>query len=1211
MSGGLADISDANLMQMLAAARAGGNPPFNPAPAAPPAGASFTGDAGALPIRVRPNNAGSVLADQPAGPGLSHLSDDDLMSQLAAARKAATPTPAGPVTREDFAGRIAGDGSDQQIFASNTAAQDTPLGHGLRARADEQLVGPPSARNATLAALYNAGSGASLNLAGNAAAGIATIAGKFGAEGYSPDFAANRTRFDDQRAAFARQHPVAGGVGTAAGIVGGGLALPGLAGAPAASLAGRVGQAMVTGAGYGGLSEAFDSGDAARAGAASLAGGAAGATLGYGIEKLLPVVAPVVSRLLGRGVPFRDAAGNVTAEGQAALREVGVDAAQIPQDVMAQIEQAFATKGASPAVAREALAGEFNIPLSRAQATLDPRAATLEQAAAGGTRGAKAQEIAQNFTARQNAAFDAARGDIQGMAARGTPILENPAAASEAISDRARQAVADNTFSVAAAQRAEDEALRAARGRGTGDALDAATAAQAGIREAAGQSRQGYRDAYSAVGAIPGEFRPGAFDRVGERARADLGPSVPIDPVVTPQTAKALEDLDNLPRLLAKPDGSGPTPADAETFRRRLLARRSAVDPRNATDRMGVDSAIRTYTNHLEGAEGAGLFGPRQAAGAPNSAADGFPGMMATPAGPAAAPAASGAATRAGEPETLTRFLGRSGGIPLDAEARAADLHRAYTPGQGTLARNDAPTWDQIRVRLNEEGFLPPGMDGAASSRDVADWVRNAVQAERTGGRPVVRMGEEGGIGDRRAADSLAGENAAYAERLAPFRQQVVDDLAASGIQARDVSPAHLDDAAGRLYRREHETGADAFEAAVMARDGGAAGRPVVSSSDFVPFDGPTAQAASSALPGGSTELGDALRNARGLFRQHVQAFKPRGPGDDAGQLMQKIVERDMTPAEIAASMFGSATRPGERGLSVRFASRLREALGSDSPVLGAVQQGLIAHALDGNGTGDVGRRLDVLLRNEGKAAANAILTPDQRGALGAFRAALYETERRRQALPDWLTGLARKDFDPNAITADLFGSGVPGARVGSASYARALKGFLGEGSEAWSNVRQAAVSRLLRPDGRDLSPVQEADRIRAFVQGDGAKFAEHLFDGEERARLMRYGAALRSTVLPNGLASPDSGRRSTVAHLLNGILGAVAFKATGSTAAAAAPFTGKVGQRAVIGGPGAFMASRSFSSGAPQAVAPPPTIDLQRIGSGAGEAARYALPGG
>ncbi len=128
---------------------------------------------------------------------------------------------------------------------------------------------------------------------------------------------------------------------------------------------GRVGQAALTGAGYGFTGELLDSKDFGRAAIAGGVGGLVGGTGAYAIDKLAPVVAPVISRLIGRGVPFRDAAGNVTAEGRAALREAGVDPAQISQDVMAQIEQAFSAKGASPAVAREALAGEFNIPLSR------------------------------------------------------------------------------------------------------------------------------------------------------------------------------------------------------------------------------------------------------------------------------------------------------------------------------------------------------------------------------------------------------------------------------------------------------------------------------------------------------------------------------------------------------------------------------------------------------------------------------------------------------------------------------------------------------------------------------------------------------------------------------------------------------------------------------------------------------------------------------
>jgi hypothetical protein len=346
-----------------------------------------------------------------------------------------------------------------------------------------------------------------------------------------------------------------------------------------------------------------------------------------------------------------------------------------------------------------------------------------------------------------------------------------------------------------------------------------------------------------------------------------------------------------------------------------------------------------------------------------------------------------------------------------------------------------------------------------------------------------------------------------------------------------------------------------------------------------------------------------ALREARGLFREHKQAFSPRGPGDDAGRLMRKIVEQDATPTEVATGLFGSMPRFGETGLSVRFATRLREALGDDSPVLDAVQQGLIARAIDGNGAGDVGRRLDTLLRGNGREAANAIFTQEQRRGLGAFRAALHQAEQAHHALPSWISDLSRSGFDPNAVATSLFGSGVPGSRVGSANFARGLKGFLGEGSEEWSGMRQAAIQNLTQPSGRTLTATQKADRVADFVSGKGAALAREMFGGEELARLTRYAAALRATVLPSGIGSLTAEQGRTIAaNLLNGLLGAIAFK-SGLPTAAAAPFTVKAGQRIVIGGPGAFGASRSFGGGAPRVVPDTPE-HFQRLGQGAGRAA-------
>jgi hypothetical protein len=351
------------------------------------------------------------------------------------------------------------------------------------------------------------------------------------------------------------------------------------------------------------------------------------------------------------------------------------------------------------------------------------------------------------------------------------------------------------------------------------------------------------------------------------------------------------------------------------------------------------------------------------------------------------------------------------------------------------------------------------------------------------------------------------------------------------------------------------------------------------------------------------------MRKARGLFREYRQASAPRGAGDDAGRLMRKIIEQDATPTEVASALFGSMTRPGEKGLSVRFAGRLREALGDDNPVLGAAQQGLIARVLDGNGAGNVGQRLDNLLRGNGREAAAAILTEEQRRGLGAFRAALYQTERAEQALPSWIGDLSRSGFDPNAVATGLFGSGVPGTRIGSANFAEGLKGFLGEDSAEWSGLRQAAIQNLTKPGGSSLSAVKEAERVAEFIEGKGAGLAKELFSPSELAQLKRYGSVLRSTVLPSGIAGPSSGQgRAMAANLLNGLMGALAFK-VGFPTAAAVPFTAKAGQRLLIGGPGASQASRSFGGGAPRARPDGPVLDMQRIGTGSGLAAEYGVP--
>lgn len=181
------------------------------------------------------------------------------------------------------------------------------------------------------------------------------------------------------------------------------------------------------------------------------------------------------------------------------------------------------------------------------------------------------------------------------------------------------------------------------------------------------------------------------------------------------------------------------------------------------------------------------------------------------PLGPA--PLASEGAEAGARPQSLLDYLARNGGIPLDAETRAADLNRVYRPGAGTLARRDAPTWDQIRVRLAEQGFLPPGADGYANAAGVRDYVLDALHQERIGRGRTVRMGEDAQAGTARRGD-VADE---YDAALSMARGRLDEQLTRAGVDPASVHPDIRSRTLNAMIGDERLDPLDAFERVVGA----------------------------------------------------------------------------------------------------------------------------------------------------------------------------------------------------------------------------------------------------------------------------------------------------------------------------------------------------------------------------------------------------------
>lgn len=1121
---------------------------------------------------------------------LSGLSDDEIMRQLGMSRGGSSSSSSRPNPFDQ-----GGTASFDERFGTGGAmarAPDTsnPMYEGLRAKADEQLVGKPGAANAAAAAVIRGSNALGLNIPRN----LGALAASAPLVGNGRSLSQNFELARDQEEALSRQYPKTALAGEVAGIVGGAVALPGLGGA--ATVGGRVAKGALAGGGYGFASELAGTWDPYSALGAGGIGAVAGGAGTYAFEKLAPVAAKGAKALYGMvsgGKPVVNEAGDLTTTALAMLRREGIAPETLTPDVRAGIGRAVARKGESEAALREALGEEFGIPLSRGQATGDARAIEVERSALAGERGARAQTAGRDFTARQAAAIRSAGDRFLDDAGRGV-TLDNPMQAAEVVADQARERFGRFNLDADAAQRAADEALAGLRSGGMGDRLDAGEAVARGIRGQAAASREGVRAAYGDLGTLPGEFSPDALSGSARRIEAAIGTDFPINGTVTPQAAQALADVRNMTRLLAKPDGSGATAQDIENFRKRLGVYHRGTG-QNPTDRAAVGRIRSAFDEEMQGLAETGGFGPR-------AAQDGFPGSLGGAGASDGFPGAGGrsAAIDGGqsgaEPESLLQFISRNGGIPLDGEARAADLNRTYRPGSGTLARRDAPTWDQWRVRLAEQRFMPYDEAMAASPRDVQDFVLNAIRSEQRG-QPTYRLDES--ALSRRAIERLSDENVAFNEGLAVAQREIQDELRAAGLRSQDIDPATLRAASERWMRRQADSPGDAYEAAALAREAPDAAR--AASDAPIPFDGATAAPRGSALPVASPEgeqYAELAQAARSKFQQHAATFGRQGAGDDVGSAVRKILDGNAEPVEVARMMYGPNT-----GLASRFADRFKPLLGEQD--LAAYRHGYLDTILSGDPSPKaLLSRIDGALKGDRRGLTYKVLSPQQASGLQSAKRAIEAAEQAKRDVPEWLTRLARSDFDPNRIASDLFGSGVPGARTGSAAEASTVKAFVGADSAEWNGLRRAAMFRLMmRPDGSEILPAKQlAERVREFTSGKGLPLARAMFDDEYIGSLRRFGQYVARTAPAEGSAPSSGSIRSAklAGKALDAVIAAGAFKVGGIPAAGTAYTTG-LGTKMLQGLYHGSVARRSFEGGAPRVRELPPDMGRGRIGVGAG----------
>lgn len=165
-------------------------------------------------------------------------------------------------------------------------------------------------------------------------------------------------------------------------------------------------------------------------------------------------------------------------------------------------------------------------------------------------------------------------------------------------------------------------------------------------------------------------------------------------------------------------------------------------------------------------------------------------------------------------PMSLARFIARNGGIRLDGEAAATDLHRFNIPGLGNVARLDGKSIDNFwRERLMEEGYFRPDADGGMA-RDISSELLRKLQNEQRG-FPSYPIGQERVAQAGRNKPGQVQDD--YRAALSEAESRLDRDLVGAGVDPGTIHPDLRERVLGALMRGEESDPLSAYERTVNA----------------------------------------------------------------------------------------------------------------------------------------------------------------------------------------------------------------------------------------------------------------------------------------------------------------------------------------------------------------------------------------------------------
>lgn len=342
-------------------------------------------------------------------------------------------------------------------------------------------------------------------------------------------------------------------------------------------------------------------------------------------------------------------------------------------------------------------------------------------------------------------------------------------------------------------------------------------------------------------------------------------------------------------------------------------------------------------------------------------------------------------------------------------------------------------------------------------------------------------------------------------------------------------------------------------------------------------FDDQLERAFDSALFRGDESALSAMKGAREAFSRHQAQFKQRARGNDAGATIQKMIERDATPEEVANYILGSS-RVDDSGLGVRLLDRLQNVFGRGSEPMQAIRGAAwqkLTSGLDAAapaGAQKLSQAIEEFATGRGSTLARRMFSPEELGAMQRYGRALdsfakmaktpvgkVEAEGALKTLMD----VSAQRLSPENLTGALLGYGT---RFTPAQHrlVDAVASVVGKDGPEWAALRQGQWQRLTGvAEGRSPMGAQKmTERLHEFLNGEGRSIAAKLYTPEELGQMRHFANIQRARAAKPGTTNPSgSGNR----------LGAIANKAAAAIATMLGASTGGWGGAALgyLGGKG------------------------------------------